>query len=331
LGRRGRLAAVLRAAHRLPTWAPAVSTRHTLSPRLPHGGQLAALLTALHGRIVVVNQPPSALVPADTAALVRGLVGTVLFGLPASPWPAAARGASAHWPASSQTAHEQVLAHGWYTRQGAARRAPAPAVAVVLCEGPARVSLHVGGGSGDQHGPDVRAAFTVQRAARSLRIPQIVVTSAYQLVVVSAPASGPAAAPDVCALAAGPPPANGEAVLWCARTVLAPDAAVVDGMDAPSRAAWASLTGRAGAPDAYWHPASWARFLDGGRGVGHVSAADVGRSMPSGPPTGAASDAFAASRPSFSARIERGVPVPPGYALVDCVGTLGVVVAHAAA
>ena len=88
------LAAVLRGAHRLPTWAPAVSTRHTLSPRLPHGGQLAALLTALHGRVVVVNQPPSALVPADTAALVRGLVGTVLFGLPASPWLAG----SPTWP-----------------------------------------------------------------------------------------------------------------------------------------------------------------------------------------------------------------------------------------
>jgi hypothetical protein len=308
-----------------------VSTLHTLSPRLPHGGQLAALLTALHGRVVVVNQAPSARVPGDTAALVRGLVGTALFGLPATPWPAAARGASAHWPESSQTAYEQVLAHGWFTRQGAARQPRVPAVAVVLCEGPARVSLRAGGGSGGPHRPDVRAAFVVRRVPRALPIPQIVVTSTYQLVVVSAPASGPAATPSACALAAGPPPANAETALWCAGTLLAPDAAVVEGMDAASRAAWAALTGRGGAPDAYWHPASWARFLDSGRGVGHVSAADVGRSMPSGPPAGATSDAFSAPRPSFSARIERGVPVPPGYALVDCVGMLSVAVAQAAA
>jgi len=91
----------------------------------------------------------------------------------------------------------------------------------------------------------------------------------------------------------------------------------VTAMDARSRQRWAAFTGRAGARDAYWFPDSWGRFLERGRVLGYVSAASVGRSMPSrrraDAPFGGALDAT----------VERGMCVPPGYALVDCVGTLG--------
>ena len=324
--RRGALERFLTATWELPSWVPMASVRHALSPLLPPRSGLLALLRALHGRLVVVNHSPVAAISRADAALVRGLVAAALDGLPPTPWPATHRGATAAWPLESRAAYAEVLAHGWLQRHDAAgawRRAPG--VAVALYEGPPRIAIAEGGGIGRQHAPDVRARIASRLPARTLELPRVVATAEYQLVVVAArdandlaqrldrvDADVVAALRDDRVVGARTP---GSA--WVSGAVLLPDATVVAAMDAPSRQRWAAFTGRAGVRDAYWFPDSWARYLEPGRVLGCVSAASVGRSMPGGRAPRGGSHAL------LSPAVERGVCVPPGYGLVDYVGTLG--------
>ncbi len=116
--------------------------------------------------------------------------------------------------------------------------------------------------------------------------------------------------------------------------LLVPDPWLVEHADAATLAHWARLTGRSGAPDRYWFPETWDRFLEPGRRVGWLTASDVWRPrrgrLASAARTEAddVSDALAPRRPplTLTPDLERGVGVPPGYALVQCVGLLSVAV-----
>lgn len=125
---------------------------------------------------------------------------------------------------------------------------------------------------------------------------------------------------------------------WFVAPLLVPDAWLSAHADPETLAQWARLTGRSGAPDRYWFPDTWDRFLEPGRRVGWLTANDVWRhrrgrlasaTTPSaddeseygGDPHSARSGAL-----TLTPDLERGVGVPPGYALVQCVGTLEVAV-----
>ncbi len=303
----------LGAPWRLPSWVPGVSGRHTLSPLLPPAAGVSKLLRALHGRLFVVNQLPVAVIAREEATLIRALVGRALAGS-VRPWTAAPRGAAAAWPADSRAAHAAMLAREWLAARGAESRwdgAAAAAVAVALYEGPAVITADDPRGSAWSGG-----APSIARVVAEVR---------YRLVVVARRTNDPAAvvprldvAADVQeALAARMAVGAGPERPWFGGRVLLPDAAAVAAMDLATRRQWAGVTGRAGGRDAYWFPESWARFLEPGRTLGCVTAAQVGRSAPS------RARAETARGPAFDPGVERGLCVPPGYALVDCAATLG--------
>ena len=121
---------------------------------------------------------------------------------------------------------------------------------------------------------------------------------------------------------------------WFVTQLLVPDAWLSAHADPETLAHWARLTGRSGAADRYWFPEIWDRFLEPGRRVGWLTANDVWRARRGRLPSAAtplgdetADDDFPLNRPggmTLTPDLERGVGVPPGYALVQCVGTLEV-------
>ena len=121
---------------------------------------------------------------------------------------------------------------------------------------------------------------------------------------------------------------------WFVTQLLVPDAWLSTHADPETLADWARLTGRSGAADRYWFPEIWDRFLEPGRRVGWLTANDVWRARRGRLPSAAtplvdeaADDDFPLNRPggmTLTPDLERGVGVPPGYALVQCVGTLEV-------
>ena len=132
-----------------------------------------------------------------------------------------------------------------------------------------------------------------------------------------------------------PWPPTGPTGLWFHAELLVPDAWLVGFADAATIARWALVTGRSGRRDDYWFPESWERFLEQGHGAGCVTPSDVWRARP-GRLSGAAEPTVAGAHDwdpptpptaaAFSPAIDRGICVPPGYALARCVGTLGVTV-----
>ena len=124
---------------------------------------------------------------------------------------------------------------------------------------------------------------------------------------------------------------------WFVTRLLVPDPWLSTYVDPETLARWARLTGRSGETDRYWFPASWDRFLEPGRRVGWLTANDVWRHRRGRLPSAAtsvrdeaAADDLASYRSggmTLTPDLERGVGVPPGYALVQCVGTLEVSVA----
>jgi hypothetical protein len=121
---------------------------------------------------------------------------------------------------------------------------------------------------------------------------------------------------------------------WFVGTLLVPDAWLSAHADPEMLAYWARLTGRSGEPDRYWFPEAWDRFLEPGRRVGWLTANDVWRPRRGRLPTAASLDSDASADDEWAPRryvatpltpdLERGVGVPPGYALVRCTGTLEV-------
>jgi len=127
---------------------------------------------------------------------------------------------------------------------------------------------------------------------------------------------------------------------WFAVPLLVPDSWLAEHADGITLAHWARLTGRSGAPDRYWFPETWDRFLEPGRRIGWLTATDVWRprrgrlasatGTGTGTGTGAGAEVWSATPgqrhpPSpLTPDLERGVGVPPGYALVRCAGLLSV-------
>ena len=91
-------------------------------------------------------------------------------------------------------------------------------------------------------------------------------------------------------------------------------------MTADARAAYLHATGRAGAPEAYWHLGAWERHVEPRRHAGHVSPTFLARRAPG--VVGGTAGALA-----LSPRHDVGLLVPPGYALVAIRGTLAIALA----
>jgi hypothetical protein len=120
---------------------------------------------------------------------------------------------------------------------------------------------------------------------------------------------------------------------WFVTQLLVPDSWLSTHADRETLAHWADLTGRSGGADRYWFPDAWDRFLEPGRRVGWLTANDVWRARPGRLPSAAtplpdeAADDDLPRRPrgiTLTPDLERGVGVPPGYALVQCAATLEV-------
>jgi hypothetical protein len=341
---RAGLAALVRAARatrRLPTAARAASAHHALSPALPAPAALHRLVTALTGRLTVVNHPPAAALDAATVALVRGLAWAALYG--AGEGSASVGGAGEGAAGAAPPAGTMGPGDGRPARERARVRAWCAAAAA---HG-ANVAWLAGGGarwvSAALYEQDAPAVHTLPDDGRrggggEPPVPGYAVALRYRMVVLAGDAEPPGwdALDAAAAVAAG---VGFPEHPWFAGRLLVPDAWATARMAPDVRAAWAGVTGRTGGTDRYWYPETWTRFLEPGRVVGCVSAAEVARSRPgrlrgadapAPHPARPAWDAPAASSPfaADAARIERGICVPPGYCLVDCAGTLGVALAR---
>jgi len=138
---------------------------------------------------------------------------------------------------------------------------------------------------------------------------------------------------------AGHEQSGGASRPWFVTRLLVPDPWLSTHADPETLAHWARLTGRSGETDRYWFPESWDRFLEQGRRVGWLTANDVWRRRRGRLPAAASSShdeaatddlpGYRSGGMTLTPDLERGVGVPPGYALVQCVGTLEVsVVVH---
>ncbi len=313
-----------RRTYRLPAFVAESYARHALSPELPAPAALVRLVSALTGRLTVATHAPAATLAREDVALVRGLVRAAFVGLPAAPWPAAPRGATAAWPADGRAAYEATLAHGWLAAHDAAGTFPvgrAGRVAVALYEGPLRVSAAGGGGTG---GAREGGSYGRPRFAAEVPYCLTVLAGADGGVPSAVAIDATAAAAFGGARAGGAWPLVAPRERWFVGPTLLPDDVAVRGMSAETRARWAELTGRMGRADRYWYPETWARFLEPGRRVGYVGAAEVERSRQGAVDV---SNVPAATWPvagslgtAFGPAVERGVCAPPGYCLVQCTG-----------
>lgn len=343
------------AARQLPTLFRTPMVAHALSPRLPAPATLAHLVVRLRGRLTVVNPIGAARLPAGLAIATRALVRRALDGTP--PWTDDRRRATTPFdprpgpiraPRSvrrSRADRERRLASMLLAtasdavRARIARGASWASLALYEATTPAVRLDAVRAAAFATGEPAARAA-----AAIAYRLAIIVGDGpppndwhAIDAAVERAPAtSWP---PSVRRGAAAPsdevPAADG--ALWFVGQLLVPDEWLIAHADARTCSRWAWLTGRGGARDGYWFPESWERFLEPGRAAGCVTPADIwrvhrgrlggagARDVPRDEDASPAIGSLVAPS-SLTPDIERGVGVPPGYALIDIVGTLGVAI-----
>lgn len=293
-----------------------------LTGRLPTPAPLAALLRGLSGRLIVTNPCAAARLPRVVGTLARAALRRALAG------------DDGHEPTTySVAATARTRLHD------ARDAADARRLRALLAElpEPVRDGLAPGGAAwaaAALYEPttlDVR--FVDLPGAPSEPEPHpLVALPRYRLGLVVGAGPLPGAegwtAVDEAARAAPAvrwPPAA-EPVPWFVVRMLVPDTVAARGMDPATLARWGALTGRAGpaTPDRYWFAASWERFREPGRLVGCVTPAEIARSRrarPS-PPPGASGLAPTLADHALHPGVERGVCVPPGYCLVDCVGEL---------
>ena len=336
----------------LPTMFRSPMVAHALSSRVPAPARLLSLVFALRGRLAVVNPTQATRLPGGLATAMRALVRVACNE--------SALVGNEEWENG-----ELYL----YTKEHARpRRAPDPRAAYERRIVHALVSA-LPPAVRDQWSAGVTwvALALYESAAPTIRLDPsgaadastgspstvAVVGIDYRLVIASG--SGPPrqwAALDSMAITAPavawpirqrPPPERGHekrpetSPSWFVAPLLVPDAWLTAHADAETLAQWARLTGRSGAPDQYWCPETWDRFLEPGRRVGWLTANDVWRPR-RGRLASAASvdddtpaqvgDPAALYRPplTLTPDLERGVGVPPGYALVRCIGELSVAV-----
>ena len=311
----------------LPTLFRMPMVAHALTSRVPAPRELRALVAALHGRLSVVNSPHATRLPAGLATALRGLVRSgfdanvigkdgwdtshalhmirTLFGA----LPASARErlhSRTNWGAlalyESNTPRVRRLSADDDPRAGNLANAVAEAEIVY------RVGLIVGSGTAPDWGVMDREIDSARAfpwpVRKRLRHPPDSETT------------------------------NDTQQPWFVGTLLVPDAWLSAHADPEMLAYWARLTGRSGEPDRYWFPETWDRFLEPGRRVGWLTANDVWRRRRGRLPTAGSVDSDETAADEWAAKryvatpltpdLERGVGVPPGYALVRCVGRLEV-------
>lgn len=324
---------------------------HALSTRVPAPRRLQSLVSALHGRLSVVNPTHVARLPAGLGAAVHGLVrigfdggslsakeGWEALGL--DPWSRAStrvrRGGDSR--GNYELRMVRALLNGLPSSVRDQLSESITWTALALYESTApNVRLIASGG----HEASDRSASAVAMAVIGYRLAIVAGSGtapdwqALDRAVATAPAVGwplhrPRRAP-----ADTDEPHSDQRAPWFVASLLVPDAWLSAHSDAQTLAHWARLTGRSGAPDRYWFPETWDRFLEPGRRVGWLTANDVWRPRRGRLPSAASPGADAAAHEddppparaggmTLTPDLERGVGVPPGYALVQCAGMLEV-------
>jgi len=320
---------------------------HALSSRVPAPAQLHALVSALRGRLAVANQSRAVWLPNGLATAVRALVRT---GLDESVF----TGTAAETPGGHSPAHARALLdaerdpHAAFARRmvrGLLTTFPS-AVRHELSRGVTWVALALY----ESATPTVRLDPSASLDTGSRSVLATVDVDYHVVIAAGSDTALDWPALDATAVAASAtawpphrrrprhavnPSDREEHPAWFEVPLLVPDPWLAEHADAATLAHWARLTGRGGAPDRYWFPETWDRFLEPGRRIGWLTASDVWRPrrgrLASATDTDAAAKtgAEAVSRhpPSrLTPDLERGVGVPPGYALVQCAGRLSVAV-----
>lgn len=289
-----------------------------LSPRLPHLPALGGLVRALGGRMIVDNPNVVARLPRDAGVLAAAVLAARLDGSLGAP----AGGSTPFTPHSAEGGRTidtrdatdrrritALLAELPEDSREALRRQPPAAWAAAALLEPAALDVRLAGAGGGE--PTAPARF--------------IASPRYRLLL----AAGTGEPPEWDALeAAGRgatavswPPAREEQA-WFFTSLLVPDAMAADDMNEEARAHWGAVTGRAGpsSRDRYWFADSWERFREPGRRIGHVTPQLVSRSRR----LRSASEYDVGGALALTPDFERGTSVPPGYCLVDCIGTLEV-------
>ncbi|HTJ21139.1 MAG TPA: hypothetical protein VL383_02050 [Gemmatimonadaceae bacterium] len=333
------------APRRLPTFFGTPMVAHALSSRLPAPAQLHALVSALRGRLAVANHQRAVRLPNGLATAVNALVRAGLDESVFTDTAAAAPGghSPAHARALLEAERDPRAVFARRMVQGLLTTFPS-AVRDQLSRGVTWAALALY----ESATPTVRLdpSAAIETGSRSV----LAAIDVDYHVVIAAGSDIPLdwQALDATAVAAsatawpphrrrprhvGKASEREEYRAWFVVPLLVPDAWLAEHADATTLAHWARLTGRSGAPDRYWFPESWDRFLEPGRRIGWLTASDVWRprrgrlASAAGPDAEAESSAGSVSRhpPStLSPDLERGVGVPPGYALVQCAGHLSV-------
>jgi hypothetical protein len=324
-----RFAATVR---RLPTLFRTPMVAHALSPLLAAPAPLRRLVTGLRGRLTVVNPLGAARLPHTLAVAIRGLVRGALEGTlgdeaerPSSSLHTLASDATTLTSAAdARAAHDRRMARVLLAnidRETRERLAVGTdRVRLVLYESRVpTVDVAAASGTPTVGEPAVRASIALDyRIAIAVGDDGSEHGASIDALVAAAPACG-----------WPPDAARSGGVPWFAGQLLVPDAWISAHANAQSLARWAGATGRSGARDGYWFPETWERFLERGRAVGCVTPADIWRAR-RGRVAGSierptSADAWSLHAPSsLTPDLERGICVPPGYALVDAHGALTV-------
>ena len=335
----------------LPSMFRTPMVAHELSPRVPAPARLKSLVTALRGRLAVVNLSGAARLPGGLVTAVCGLVrvGCNRSAIDASErWETAGLhpSGSGHSRSARATdarvAHERRMMHALVSTLPAATRERFPDeptwVALALYESASPV-VRLASGRPAENAAEARDAVAWAEID-------------YRLVIAvgsGAPTEWDALDAASMTAPAAPWPSNRRPERdtdrergadryrpWFSTPLLVPDRWFAAHADAETLAAWARLTGRSGVPDRYWFPETWDRFLEPGRRVGWLTVADVWRPRPGRLPSGSGpradhdltgeQDPVLVRHPplTLTPDLERGVGLPPGYALVQCIGRLSV-------
>jgi hypothetical protein len=339
------------APRQLPTIFRNPMVAHALSSRLPAPARLRSLVSALRGRLAVVNPPRPTRLPGGLVTALRALI----------------RAGCTVSAVANETGETDAL-HPDAGDDARPRRSRDPRLAyerrmlnALLSTLPSSVQDRLSRGA-------TWAALALYESAMpavwldpsvtsdtSAASPSAVATIRldYRLVV-AAGAGTPREwdALDAAALATsaaawpvrrrpgrslGGEEERRESASWFGAPLLVPDPWLAAHADAETLAHWARLTGRSGAPDRYWFPETWDRFLEPGRRVGWLTAGDVWRPRRGTLASAGKSDAgdvaetddallFRRPELTLTPDLERGVGVPPGYALVQCAGILSVAI-----
>lgn len=307
------LADLVGAPHRALAHAAGPWLAPPLSPRLVTPPALLALVRALSGRMIVTNPTAVVRLPLAAGLLARAVLRRALA--PAGPPAPRARAESVEDALDVRVRAERRRVEALAARLPAAADALAPGArwARVILYEPTALAVQLAREGAATREPEPLSAHAVLR---------------YRLALVVGRGDDPPpdAAIDAAAAAAPAtpwPPGRRADTPWFLRRLLIPDAQAAAHMDDGTLVRWGTVTGR-GMPrrDRYWFSESWERFREPGRHVGYVAPDYVARARRLPPGAGEASTSLVA--PALDATVERGVCVPPGYCLVDCIGTLEV-------